>query len=271
VALIEAAEAYLRVHRAGAMGSRLTDIVELGHVVNLLEDWRLDPAGAEIVSHMKSPSVYAHDVLVLAAARTLKRSWKNDVRLLKRNPATTADLSIETAAGRVAVELKAPHELDGNDDERAKSASRVADDVLRRSGKQLKTAPSSLLVVAGYRVPDGPREALTASLVSRLAKRATLAAVAVLSIGRHASEDAEVAAEFLGDRWPRVFTPEQTATMLSLVVAATVGRNPHYRGPVPVVGIDEDGGLRLPGAFAILRYRADGTPELVDGSLTSRP
>jgi hypothetical protein len=182
--------------------------------------------------------------------------------------ATTADISVETPAGRVAVELKAPHELNGNDEIRTKSAARVAEDVLGRSGKQRRTAASSFLVVAGYRVPDGPHGALMENLLSRLARRPTVAGVAVLSIGNHPAEDAAVAASYLGDRWPRAFTPEQTTAMLALVIATNVGRNSNYHGPVPVVGLNDSDGLKLPSGSAMVRWRSDGVPEVIDGSMT---
>lgn len=259
IALVEATEADLRAHRDGQPGRHLVDVVELGQVVGLLTEWQDDPAGVEVVRDLKDPGVYAHSILVLAAARMLRDSWHNAARIVKKQPARSPDLTVTTEHGDVAVELKAPRELDGGDWVRTKGPGAVAADVLRRSGAQRRTANASLLVVAGYRVPDVARGALASELATRLVLRPSVCAACVLSLGAH-PEDQAAAATLLQTRMSRPLTHEETQAILSLPVSMAVMRNTHYSGPVPITSIEEGGaGLRLPTRPMIIR-RAPPAP-----------
>ncbi len=172
---------------------------------------------------------------------------------MKRNPATVADLRVTSAAGDVAIELRAPRELDGREWVRTKTPAQVAVGVLSRSRKQRHTAPASLLLVAGYRVPEFAGAALASHLDAQLTKRPLITAACVLSFGAHAS-DQGVAALFVHGRGQRPFSRAESQSLLSLQVTLRVMRNDQYRGSVPIVGLDEsESGLRLPMQSLIAR------------------
>lgn len=263
VGLVEAAEEDVRAHRAGRPGRHLMDVVELGQVVQLLLHWRVDPAGAEIVADLKDPGVYAHSVLLLAAARSL-RVWRNDVRLVRKQPTRAPDVTIATDDGDIAVELKAPREFDGRDWERQKGPAQLAADVLKRSSAQRRTRTASLLVVAGYRIPEVIRDIFADEISTRLPLRPELAAVLLQSLGADSSDQAQ-AATAVAAHAPitRTLTPEETRAVLSLPIAMRILRNAHYRGPIQVVGLEDvRSGLRLPAHSMFVRARP---PVLVEG------
>lgn len=254
IELVEAAEEDLRAMRAGGRGRHLMDVVELGQIVPLLSQWKEDRAGAEIVNDLKDPGVYAHSILVLAIARSL-RMWRNEVRLVRRQPTRAPDVVVLTEHGDVAVEVKAPREFDGRDWVRQRDPRRVAADAFRRSSSQRRTANASILVVAGYRIPDLIRSVFADEIGTQFVGRPQVAAALILSMGAHVDDQAEAAAA-VADQAPigRTLTREETRAVLSLPITTSVLHNSHYRGAVNVVGLDDPArGLRLPTRAMIVR------------------
>jgi hypothetical protein len=237
VRLVEATDSDLFAIRRGGAGRNLLDVIELEHVVSLLEEAQQNPAGRSIFRSIADPRSYAHDVLVLAVARLLQ-GWGNSVRLIESGgPTRSADLQITSPA--VAVELKAPRELADDETIVSRSPADVAAAALEGSSAQRRTTRDSILVVAGYRLPEFVRQALTDRLAAATVRRTSLVASVVISLGSHPVD------------WPPA---REFRDQVALEVAATVLRNDAYRGAVKIVPrAAKADGVRLPNKGATTR------------------
>ena len=229
IRLVEATDSDLFALRRGGVGRNLLDVVELEHVVSLLEQAEQDDIGKAIVQSLSDPRSYAHDILVLAATRLL-RGWGNTVQLIPAGRFKSADLRI--VSPEIAVELKAPRELSDDETVVSRSPQAVAAAALRRSSHQRRTTQDSVLIIAGYRLPEFVIDALGDHLAAASVRRPTLIALIVMSVGSHPVD------------WPK---QREFRDQVALLVTARVRVNDAYTGNIHVIDRGAKGtGLRLP-------------------------
>jgi hypothetical protein len=212
------------------------DFIELEHVVSLLEEAEGDEAGRAVIRSLSDPRSYAHDILVLAAARML-RGWGNSVLLIAAGGGTAPDLRI--VSPDVAVELKAPRELADDQTVVSRAPREVAAAALDGSSDQRRTGLDSILIVAGYRLPEFVIDALSDHIAAASVRRPELIAWIVLSFGSHPVD------------WPE---KRDFRDQVALLVIARVRRNDAYTGSVKIVATGAKGqGLRLPARSMTIR------------------
>lgn len=229
IRLVEATDSDLFAIRRGGVARNLLDVIELEHVVSLLEEAEEDDVGKTIVRSLSDPRSYAHDVLVLAAARLL-RGWGNSVRLIPAGSGKSADLRI--APPEIAVELKAPRELSDDETIVTRSPQEVAAAALEGSNRQRRTTKDSVLIIAGYRLPEFVIDALSDHVAAASVRRSMLIAWIVVSVGSHPVD------------WPE---KREFRDQVALLVSARIRENDAYTGQINVVDKGAKGaGLRLP-------------------------
>lgn len=151
----------------------------------------------------------------------------------------------------MGTELKARRELREPRYLTAAEAERIAEHVMKKSRRQRHAQPASLLLVGGFQVPDASLIRLATALERELEKSATrsnVMAAVVITVGRHPDDLALTVPgkPSVGGLFAQ-FAARLSPQLFQMGVAARIGRNARYSGPVPVLRFEEPGvGLHLP-------------------------
>lgn len=201
----------------------VADVVELDLLRHLIAFWKDAPALPGILAALEDPDAYRHTVVTLAAARLL-REVGNAIHLeVEGGPARTPDLRVATGPSDVAVECKAPRQLQRP---RRELTQDRAGRLVRRAMKKAGTGPGDqlapdrpgLLVVGGNQLTRPTmarlREGAEAALIRSSASK-HIVAIGVVSIGILLSEE-----------------PGEGQRSLASVLSLEVAENPEYAGTV---------------------------------------